>query len=84
MAEEIVYRWDHPTDLVLEVMGTRTEGTAPSRHALWGLLANPDLVARHRFRLMDTTGRDVEFPLALVSDTDIRTDSGADFQTYQP
>ena len=78
MAEEFLYRWDHASDLVLEVMGARDDGEKPARHKLWGVLANPDLVASHDFRLLDATGRIVKFPLSLVSDTHIYSDKGAD------
>ena len=71
MAEEILYEWKHPSDLVLEVMGAIPDGGQPLLHALWSILADPSLVARHDFSLLNATGRRVEFPLKLVSDTHI-------------
>ena len=71
MAEEIIYQWDDASDLVLEVMGVVSRGTAPSRHKLWSVLADPSLIAKHRFRLMDASGKEVVFPLNLISDTSI-------------
>ena len=73
MAEEIIYEWTNATDLVLEVMGAVDEGDAPTLHKLWGLLADPSLVASHRFSLIDSNGQRVEFPLKLISDTSIRS-----------
>ena len=71
MAEEVIYEWTHPNDLVFEAMGARFEGERPSRHKLWDVLADPRLVAKHRLRLLDANGTEVAFPLKLVSDTEI-------------
>lgn len=71
MAEEILYQWEHATDLVLEVQGAVLEGERPTQHPLWGILADPTIVARHSFSLLDADGNRVTFPLKLVSDTHI-------------
>ena len=71
MAEEVIYEWTHPTMLVLEVMGGIRKGETPSLHKLWGVLADPSLVARHSFRLLDADGKEVKCPLKLISDTSI-------------
>ena len=81
MAEEIVYEWDHPTTLATQTMDIWPGGKKPLRNKLREKLSNPGLVAGHRFRLIDATGREVEFPLKLVSDTLIYSDRGADPQT---
>ena len=76
-----MYTWECASDLVIEVMGARPEGKSPPLHELWGTIADPELTARHRFSLVDASGREVKFPLKLVSDTRIYSDKGADVPT---
>ena len=71
MAEEVIYEWNHPNELVFEAMGAGFEGESLSRHKLWDVLADPRLVAKHRLRLLDANGTEVAFPLKLISDTEI-------------
>ena len=71
MAKEIIYEWAHPSDLVLEVMGAVEKGTTPSLHKLWSILADPRLTAKHDFGLIDASGKEIDFPLKLISDTSI-------------
>lgn len=64
MAEEIIYQWNNPTDLVLEVTGAKP-GQLNAR------LRDIDGSGKYAFRLVDANGHDVTSPLKLVSDTHI-------------
>lgn len=73
MAEEIIYEWEHPTDLVLEAMNGVHPGEQRTPHKLWSVLADPNITASHKFRLIGADGKEVVFPLKLVSDTSIQS-----------
>ena len=71
MAEEILYEWTHPNKLVHEAMGAIFEGETPTRHKLWSVFTARGIVAEHKLRFIDAHGREVEFPIKVVSDTHI-------------
>ena len=73
MAEEIVQTWATPNDLVLELSapdhGTNTRKV---RERLKLMIEDPSTAKdgqKMRCRLVDAYGRDVFFPLKLISDS---------------
>ena len=71
MAEEIRHEWPYPNLLVMDAMGLVPSGAPLSTDKARQLLADPANTATYKFRFLDADGREVRFPLRLVSDTRI-------------
>ena len=69
--EEIIYEWEEPTFLVLNLMSP-SELSFDVRKELNNLAPHePGLITSFTFNFLDARGNRVEFPLRLVSDTNI-------------